>query len=1299
MFKSVVKDEITVPAQFESVVKLRDHITRIFHKNKVDDTVTNAFKLSIDEAATNIIKHGYDGSQGSITLRTFIYRDRVTVHLIDDGKYFDPMRVREPDLNYYVKTRKKGGLGIFIIRKFMDSLEYNRTYEGNVLKLTKSRQGKRKINVSVSPMSITLKARYSLISSAILTAIVIIGYVYNHFKHESAIKKEHLNTGITICETLARTLTTDIEEKGLFNDFTIVPKVNEKKTEFEELIHAIIIVQPNKNVYYSTDTKIIGKYIRDDQAEIITENIKLVTLTSQIKVYDISSEIYDLDGDSIGFAHVLLKWAYIDELIQKERTDDLTTALFVLIFGYIGIVVVIYMIMSPFQKLAEWVRALGHGDEVQEQMDISDSGEIGEIARAFSDITTKFKDSQKRLVRQEQLQKEMQVAKEIQQTLLPTEFPKIESYEIGAFYEAAKEVGGDYFDFVQVDNESLGIVVADVSGKGVPGSLVMTMIRTALRTEARNMKLADNVLSKVNSFVVNDMKKGMFVTVFYVIIDAKRRRLNYASAGHNPMILYRGSSKKTYFLNPRGFPIGISLAEMDLFARSIESDSVQLKEDDILLLYTDGITEAMNRRREMFGEERLLKVIREYGHLPVQPFVEKIRNEVHSFTEGFPQNDDITLVVIKEESSAEKVELKRAKNAHKLIQNGNSIRSACEEAGITTYAYYNKYKRKFEEEGIENIEVEDESISLEAKHLSIEEKTKIYDIIRSHPEFGPKRISEELNTEKYGFTEIKESRIYDELVRSRLNTKQLREAFIKRSKRGKRIKPPGTPLLTLDGEVIIDKTPAFEAPLEAETEPIPEVETPAEKPTQKSYSEFTDAETFLLNPLENVLNKQGIGDSIITEEKISHQTVETDESRGTVKEQLPVAEPESESVPEIDFKEAEPPDETTQETDFSFEELLGDGDSLFRESEFEETSAEAGSAFTSQKEAGTSEAKPAFPERAADSEETAALESDQPLEIEEAFSLAAVDDILKTDALWEGHDFVTYEEEAALPNEEEDPEVAEDSLTGSTPDLNHDPPQRRDEISEIEEAVTEPEAMRRAESQIKSEAIPPQPESDEVADQFDIDIREETAIDDSDNAFSDILTKIDDEIAELLENRNNDDELTAAIEAEISSSEDDNHHHQPHNAPMKPGDSRHEKMTPGASQSATSEKESYEKVLLRGLAYYRKGLYDLAIEQFKTVLKRHPESKEAHSILGNAYFRNKMFHQAAAEYQKVKALDPNNLDAYENMGVIYANFGEYEKAISEWEYVLELNPKRQDIKNNIERASHLLQEKMINQFN
>ncbi|MDQ7054439.1 MAG: SpoIIE family protein phosphatase [candidate division KSB1 bacterium] len=713
--------------------------------------------------------------------------------------------------------------------------------------------------------------------------------------------------------------------------------------KYEEDIYELYVIDKDGLIEVSSDTaKLISGHEKVlTERQPVANNIYLYTVeksvengaVSRFDLYDFVEPIAFPDQvEPWGELHVRLLKSRVDEEIFRRRWEYGRLALSILLISYVGTLLLIYLLLNPFKKLADWVRALDHG-EVQDEMDIDSSTEIGEIAKAFSEITTKFRESQKHLAEQEQLQKEMQVAQEIQQTLLPTDFPEIEGYEIASYYEAAKEVGGDYFDFVEVDKDTIGIVVADVSGKGVPGSLVMTMIRTALRTEARGVKDAAEVLARVNDFVVSDMKKGMFVTIFYVIIDSKRRRLNYASAGHNPMILYRPSTGKTYYLNPKGFPIGIQLSEKDLFRKSIESDTIQLAEDDILLLYTDGITEAMNARRDLFGEERLLKVIREYGHLRVKPFIEKMKMELTSFTEGQPQYDDITLVAIKEKTTPEKEELRRAKLAHQYIAEGMSIREACEKAGITTYAYYNKYKKQFEQVGVENYEV-DETIAVEAKHISIEDKVKIFDIIKNHPEYGAKRISEELNTEKYGFTVIPESKIYDELVRSRLNTRQLREAWVARGGRNKRrLKPPGTPLLTLDGRIIMDQKILEDRPAEERTKPTEEApdtaapeslagttEPAAGAKVEMDSDKEVDADInidVIARPLEDVLDK--------TKSDVGAEA----ETPAATREPVSEAVPESETADKSE-NDSLVPDAAEEDETILFEKLF-EGGALFDE--------------------------------------------------------------------------------------------------------------------------------------------------------------------------------------------------------------------------------------------------------------------------------------------------------------------------------------------------------------------------------
>ncbi len=1327
MFKSVIKEQLKVPAHVEYLSELRDFVTRVCRKYGVSDKVINAFKLAIDEAGTNIIRHAYrdHDEPGFVTVRVIVKKASVTVSLIDQGKYFDPRNVKDPDLKRYVEIGKRGGLGIFIIRKLMDELDYRKTEEGNELRMTKNRavgdqkKGVKPIVEAVNNIPLSLKAQYFIRSAVIITLAIVAVYGFLFYKNARLIEQDYFSkistTGQIVLRTLLNENNKELLEVPLHDEIsqTLMPIFEENK----DIVHEIIVTDTLGEIYGHRDFNMRGENFPGipADAQIVAENIALYKIPAktendkveEIEVYDYHVPIVIPDsGERFGDLHVQLDKSVVDAEIFSQRMKDARFYAAILLLSYVGTFFLIYILLNPFKKLASWVRAIDHG-EVEDEMDIDSSTEIGEIAKAFSEMTTKFRESQKNLAEQERLQKEMQVAQEIQQTLLPDDFPELEGYELSSYYQAAKEVGGDYYDFVEVDKDTLGIVVADVSGKGVPGSLVMTMIRTALRTEARGVYDAAEVLARVNDFVYADMKKGMFVTIFYVIIDSRRRRLNYASAGHNPMILYRPATQKTYYLNPKGFPIGIQLTEKDLFRKSIESDTIQLAEDDILLLYTDGITEAMNSARDLFGEERLLNIMREYGHLRVAPFVEKLKEELDSFTEGNIQYDDITLVAIKEKTTPEKEELRRAKLAHNKIAQGMSIREACEQAGITTYAYYNKYKKQFELHGVDSYEI-DEDISVEAKHVSIEEKTKIFDIITNHPEYGAKRISEELNTEKYGFTVISESKVYDELVRSRLNTRQLREAFVARGTRTKRrIKPPGTPLLTLDGRVILDRE-AFGGDKQEPARPRPD-STAEEKSREKEKPE-EELQSIQITPHESKIKNLDVDMDVIStpiEDLLDKSKPAEDDERTSPDASSQEVEEQPDDLLEAGERLGEQVEEETKENagfpgdsdTVSFEQFFEGGSILGDEPDQDQAAEETGEQVFPENEledamdmlTGT-DTGPA--------EESGETGPDEPSGDEPGFD--AVDDLLSQEIM------ASFSDDASSLLVDEDGDAGEQTTAEEEKPL----PRQQEDIEELDQAVERDEDYQIA---------PGSPVGDETLEFLSYSTQnpdadptktEELTIDDlpeqlAPNNTADESVEGDTHRAENRETADAakpDPQDDTGIFLEIFSASDESPGtginragRQPESSdqPEERGDGRVSENNAAGDEKKpdTREKNEREILLVSGLKFYKKKEFDQAIEQFKKAVEKYPDFKEAHSILGNAYFRTGRYDLAEKSYQQVLELDYNDTTARENMGVIHANRGELEKAIQQWEMVLDIAPERTDIKSKIDKASRLLDEK------
>jgi serine phosphatase RsbU (regulator of sigma subunit)/anti-sigma regulatory factor (Ser/Thr protein kinase)/tetratricopeptide (TPR) repeat protein/transposase len=802
MFRRVIKEECKVPADLKYLGEMRNFITHAGRKYGIPERVLNSFKLAIDEAGTNIIRHAYRDWDGFITIRMVIRNKDVTVSLIDQGHTFDLRQVRDPDLKRYVDIGKKGGLGIFIIRRVVDAIDYRKTVEGNELKLIKSIPHFSKRYPKLPGMGLPLKAKYSVYAGILWTLLIVISWMVSNSQQRDKIIKTDFTSGRSLAKTFAHQCIDPLAREETVETARIAA---EFQRDHAPVVLDALVVDSSGAIQGSVKPEqILEPYRSPENTSRVAESIRRYRTESGAVVYDVAEPIVpQVTGVQIGQVHLLLDKKVTDQKVAAGRRQNLRMFLIILAMGYGGIFGLVFLIMSPLKRLLRWINAAGQG-EVQDDVEFDASDEIGEIAHAFNEITEKFRKSQENLAEQERLQKEMQVAQEIQHTLLPSSFPQIEGYELSSYYEAAREVGGDYFDFVEVDKETLGIVVADVSGKGVPGSLIMTMIRTALRTEARGNKNAADVLARVNEFVINDMKRGMFVTVFYIILDSHNRTINYASAGHNPMILYRGQSNKSYYLNPRGFPIGLNLPDRTLFRKSIESDTIHLKEGDVLIVYTDGVTEAMNAPREKFGEERFLSIIRKCGRMKVDPLVDHIRDEIKAFTGGEAQSDDITLVAIKEKMKAEDVLFNlRSRLLRSVGEEGLSVKEACQKMGVSTSTYY-KYKKRFDKMGTDGLKEQTIRSEVEEKHIAIEDKVKLLDVIKNNPDFGPKKIVEELKTEKYGFTVIDEKRIYDELVKSRLNTKDLRKAFAQRGEKGKRTKPPGTPFLTLDGQIILD---------------------------------------------------------------------------------------------------------------------------------------------------------------------------------------------------------------------------------------------------------------------------------------------------------------------------------------------------------------------------------------------------------------------------------------------------------------------------------------------------------------
>ena len=245
----------------------------------------------------------------------------------------------------------------------------------------------------------------------------------------------------------------------------------------------------------------------------------------------------------------------------------------------------------------------------------------------------------------QRVQDDLAIAREVQLRLLPSDPPSYPGLDLGYFYRPAQSVGGDYYDFIPLSSERLGIVVADVSGKGLPGALLMALLQGLVHntTPLYEGEISEFV-SALNASLYKRTTANRYATMFFGIVDTARLTFDYVSAGHDPPFLLRKDQLSAVTLEPLdhgGPPVGI------LPWSQYESERLDLRRGDVLVVYTDGVTDAQNLRQEEFGIERLRQTIEEALTLPAVEICKRVSDSLEAFTGDSPQTDDITLVVMK----------------------------------------------------------------------------------------------------------------------------------------------------------------------------------------------------------------------------------------------------------------------------------------------------------------------------------------------------------------------------------------------------------------------------------------------------------------------------------------------------------------------------------------------------------------------------------------------------------------------------------------------------------------------------
>lgn len=340
------------------------------------------------------------------------------------------------------------------------------------------------------------------------------------------------------------------------------------------------------------------------------------------------------------------------EMIDKMDQDIILMMIVIFLAGLLICAVILAIsvklsgyIVMPIQKLTKCVKEID-GDNLEFEWKDNAKDETAILAKAFEDMTHKMKqyisDITKITAEKERIGAELDIAAKIQEDMLPKifpPFPQRKEFDIYATMEPAKEVGGDFYDFFLIDEDHLGVVIADVSSKGVPAALFMVIAKTLLKNHAMSRETLEDVFYAANNQLCEGNEEGMFVTAWMAVLTISTGELQYINAGHNPQLLAKADGFDWIPAKP-----GFVLAGIENIP--YESSRCQMERGGRLFLYTDGLSEAQNAAGELYGEERLLESINRHRTLPLQEMLRSVRADIDAFVGEAEQFDDMTMVVL-----------------------------------------------------------------------------------------------------------------------------------------------------------------------------------------------------------------------------------------------------------------------------------------------------------------------------------------------------------------------------------------------------------------------------------------------------------------------------------------------------------------------------------------------------------------------------------------------------------------------------------------------------------------------------
>jgi serine phosphatase RsbU (regulator of sigma subunit) len=426
--------------------------------------------------------------------------------------------------------------------------------------------------------------------------------------------------------------------------FPLVTRIIEQ----QQGILSVTVTDSDGLIQGDRDVVNVGKLFQPDfsgyrpVAEFDGESRSHETLYVGDQSYLINTPVLS-QGQPIGQVFLVYSKKELYDIIARSVRITLTISLTALILA-LGMARFFFQRISrPMRAMMDGVESLASGD-LNTAIKMPSRNEFKILASAFNEMAFRIAAAQKEHIVKERMDRELEIARDIQHTLLPVNVRIPDGYEIGHHYDSATEVGGDYFDVIPVGESKVGLVMADVSGKGVPGLVIMAMVKIMVQNlVARNVPPKE-IVRKLNSALLGNIRRNMFVTFFVAVLDVETDSLVFSNAGHNPVVIYDHSTRRARLFKMNGPPMGTFPDH--IFAEHLREYRLALCPGDVFLQYTDGLNESMNERGQQFTLNRIVDITNEHGDEGAESLVGRLVRAEAAFRGSAPQSDDLTLLAI-----------------------------------------------------------------------------------------------------------------------------------------------------------------------------------------------------------------------------------------------------------------------------------------------------------------------------------------------------------------------------------------------------------------------------------------------------------------------------------------------------------------------------------------------------------------------------------------------------------------------------------------------------------------------------